>query len=121
MDKDLELRKEIGGRIKKIRCEMDMTKDSLAKALGITGQFLGVVESGRSAMSYENLKKLCDMSGYTADYILYGRDAHLLYDTGDLLQEFSERELQDACELIKKMAAIIRYKHNQNKKCRLSE
>lgn len=73
MNKDIELRKEMGERIRKIRNEMKMTKEALAKKLGVTGQFLGVVECGRSTISYDKLKKLCEISGYSADYILFGK------------------------------------------------
>ena len=108
MVKNSELIKEIGERIRNIRNEMNMTKDSLAKEMGITGQFLGVVESGRSAISYEKLKRLCDISGYTADYILFGKDMEILNETKALFLEFNEEQVEDACEILKRMAKIIK-------------
>ena len=36
--------------------------------------FLGVIENGKSNLTYDRLKKFCEVSGYTADYILFGRD-----------------------------------------------
>jgi transcriptional regulator with XRE-family HTH domain len=108
MVKNSELIKEIGERIRNIRNEMNMTKDSLAKEMGVTGQFLGVVESGRSAISYEKLKRLCDISGYTADYILFGKDMEILNETKALFLEFNEEQVEDACEILKRMAKIIK-------------
>lgn len=108
MVKNSELIKEIGERIRNIRNEMNMTKDSLAKEMGVTGQFLGVVESGRSAISYEKLKKLCEISGYSADYILFGKDMQILNETKALFLEFNEEQVEDACEILKRMAKIIK-------------
>ena len=107
LEKDLKLRKEMGERVRKIRNELNLTKDALGKKIGVTGQFLGVVEKGNSAMSYDKLKRLCDISGYSADYILFGKLPNSLNETKELLNEFSEDQIQAVCEVIKKMSTII--------------
>ena len=108
MNKDIELRKEMGERIRKIRNELKLTKEALARKLGVTGQFLGVVECGRSAISYDKLKKLCEISGYSADYILFGKDANIVSETKKILENYSEEQIIEACEIIKKMAIVIK-------------
>ena len=108
MNKDTEFLKQMGQRIRQIRNEMNMTKDALAKAMGVTGQFLGVVEAGRSAISYEKLKKLCELSGYTSDYILFGKDMEMLNETKALFLEYNEEQVEDACEILKRMSKIVR-------------
>ena len=108
MNKDVELRKQIGERIRCIRNEMKLSKVALAKELGITGQFLGVVEGGKSIISYDKLKKLCDLTGYSADYILFGKNDKSVTETKRQLQEFSEDQIQDACDAIKKIAIFIK-------------
>lgn len=40
------LRKEIGLRVKNIRLNMNMTKQKMADLLGISGQYLGMIERG---------------------------------------------------------------------------
>jgi transcriptional regulator with XRE-family HTH domain len=107
MSKNLELNEEIGERIRKIRNELDLTKEALGKKLGVTGQFLGVVERGKSTMSYDKLRKLCDISGYSADYILFGKKTIINDDTKKLLAEFSEEQIRDICELITKMSKLL--------------
>ena len=52
------MKQEIGKRIKEIRENMNMTKESFAKLLGISGQYLGVVEHGKSYLSIEKIKIL---------------------------------------------------------------
>ncbi len=107
MEKDLKLRKDMGERIRQIRNELKMSKDALGREIGVTGQFLGVVEKGKSTMSYDKLKRLCDISGYSADYILFGKAPNLLNETKDLLNEFSEDQIQAVCEIIKRMTEIV--------------
>ena len=107
MNTDLGLLKEMGERIRIIRSEMNLSKDALGKKIGVTGQFLGVVENGKSTMSYEKLKRLCDISGYTSDYILFGRKSEMLDETRELLKDFSGEQIQAVCEIIKKMVIVV--------------
>lgn len=72
------LRKEIGLRIKNIRLNMNMTKQKMADLLGISGQYLGMIERGEGTLSVDKLKILCDMTGLSADYIL-SSDSTLIY------------------------------------------
>ena len=92
MNTDLGLLKEMGERIRIIRSEMNLSKDALGKKIGVTGQFLGVVENGKSTMSYEKLKRLCDISGYTSDYILFGRKSEMLDETRELLKDENRKQ-----------------------------
>ena len=107
MKGDLQFRKEIGERVRNIRNELKMTKEALGKKIGVTGQFIGVIESGKSTMSYDKLKKLCDISGHSSDYILFGKEYNIMNDTKTLLQDFTEEQIQEACEILKKMVNII--------------
>lgn len=108
MSKNIELSVEIGERIHKIRNELKLSKDALGKKLGVTGQFIGVVEKGKSTMSYDKLRKLCDVSGYSADYILFGKSEFVTQDIKKLLTEFSEDQIRDVCELINRMLNLLK-------------
>ena len=54
-----------------------MSKTKLGKAIGISGQFLGLVEDGRSNLTYRSIKKLKDLSGHSSDYILFKKISSL--------------------------------------------
>ena len=108
MDSDLNLKREVGKRIENIRKDMNLTKEKLAKEIGITPQYLGIVEKGESALSYDKLKKLCQISGNSADYILFGKDIEMEEKTKMLLDEFSYEEIQKACEVIKQIAVFMK-------------
>lgn len=102
------MKKSMGERIKNIRISMHMTKESFAKVLGISGQYLGIVERGKSSLSYEKLKILCDFTDLSADYILFGKNTSIKDTTKNVLSEFTDDQIQTACETIQKIALFIK-------------
>ena len=99
---------EIGKRIKNIREDMGLTKESFAKKLGISGQYLGLIERGQNYLSIEKLKILCDLTGYTADYILFGDETDVIVNTKILLKKFDKEQIVTGCKMLKKMALLIK-------------
>ena len=116
MENELKLKQEVGKRIEHIRLEMNKTKEKLAKELGITPQYLGIIEKGKSSLSYSKLNKLCKISGYSSDYILFGKDIQMEAKTKSLLEEFTYEEIQNACETIKQIAVFMKEQKKQTNK-----
>ena len=102
------MKKEIGERIKNIRENMNMTKENFAKQIGISGQYLGLIEHGKNYLSIEKLKVLCNFTNLSADYILFGRDKNIITDTKKILSEFSEEQIEVGCDMLKKLALFIK-------------
>ena len=102
------MKKEIGLRIRDIRESKHMSKEAFAKMIGISGQYLGVLERGGSCLSVEKLKRLWDVTGLSADYILFGKDVNLGYSTNKLLNEFTDEQIEAGCDTIKKLANFIK-------------
>lgn len=110
---EIELEKleqiERGKRIKYIReNELHMNKTQLAKEIGISGQFLGLVEEGKGNLVYKSIKKLRALSGHSADYILYGLDDSNIKETKECLQNYSEEEIIHALKMIKDITLFIK-------------
>ena len=108
---DLEKQEQIlrGQRIKYIReNELHMNKTQLAKEIGISSQFLGLVEEGRGNLVYRSIRKLRDLSGHSADYILYGLDDTIINKTRELLSTYSDKEIETAMNMIKDIAIFIK-------------
>lgn len=98
-----------GERIKNIReNELHMNKTQLAKEIGISSQFLGLVEDGKGNLVYKSLKKLIDISGHSADYILYGLDDNNINKAKELLQDYTEEEIIESLNFIKHFILLIR-------------
>ena len=105
---DIEKAKR-GERIKYIReKELRLNKSQLAKKLGISSQFLGLVESGKGNLMYNSLKALKDLSGHSSDYILYGLDDRVIFKTNKLLSRYSEVEILSAIDMLKNISLLIK-------------
>ena len=100
---------ERGKRIKNIReNELHMNKTQLAKEIGFSSQFLGLVESGKGNLVYKSLKKLRNLSGHSSDYILFGIDDNSISKTKKILAQYSETEITEAIKLLNNIAIFIK-------------
>ena len=111
ISKEFEKEEQIsrGKRIKNIReNELRLNKTDLAKQIGISSQFLGLIEEGKGNLAYRSLKLLRDLSGHTADYILFGIDDSCLNTTKQYLEFFSEEQLKYGIEILKDLIYVIK-------------
>ena len=100
---------ERGKRIKDIReVELRMNKSELARIIGISSQFLGLVEDGKGNLVYDSIRKLRDISGHSADYILYGLDDNVINQTKELLENYSDKELIASIDILKNISVLIK-------------
>lgn len=100
---------ERGKRIKNIReNELHMNKTQLAREIGISSQFLGLVENGKGNLVYKSLKKLRNLSGHSSDYILFGLDDSSISETKKVLEQYSETEISEAMKLLNNIAIFIK-------------
>lgn len=102
------MNEEIGLRIRNIRENLNLTKEDLAKKLGISGQYLGMIEKGKNSISIEKLKILCDITNLSADYILFGKEENLTSDTQKILKKYSYKQIERACRTLKDIAFLIK-------------
>ena len=52
-------KKIIGGRLRRQREDLQLTREKFAEIVGISAPFLAEIESGRKGMSAETLYKIC--------------------------------------------------------------
>lgn len=105
-----------GKRIKNIReNELRLNKSDLARKIGVSSQFLGLVEEGKGNLTYRSIKLLRDISGHSADYILFGLDDDILRTTKIFLQRYDEKELMGALDMIKEIAFVLRTRYKYRK------
>lgn len=109
MEKEEQLAR--GKRIKNIReNELKLSKTDLAKKIGVSSQFLGLVEEGKGNLVYKSVKLLRDLSGHSADYILYGLDDSVLNETKLCLEKYNEKEVIEALDILKNLSLLLRNK-----------
>jgi len=100
---------ERGQRIKYIReQELKMSKTELAKKIGTSSQFLGLVEDGKGNLVYYSIRKLSETSGHSADYILFGIDDSRINKTQNFLNKYSDNDIIDALHSIRELSLFIK-------------
>ena len=87
-----------------------MSKTQLAAKIGTSSQFLGLVEEGKGNLVYYSIGKLREISGHSSDYILYGVDDESIKHTKLLLENYSDSEISQALDVIKKLSIFIKKK-----------
>lgn len=114
IDTNLEKEEQLarGKRIKYIReNELRLNKSDLAKKIGISSQFLGLVEGGKGNLMYRSIKLLRELSGHSADYILFGLDDTVLEKTKQYMEYFSEDEIKYGINLLEDLSYLLKNKH----------
>lgn len=100
---------ERGQRIRHIReNELKMTKTELANKIGTSSQFLGLVEEGKGNLVYYSLRKFREVSGHSADYILFGVDDKSINKTKKLLKNYNEDQIIEALNVLEKLSLFIK-------------
>ena len=111
VEKNLQKLEQIerGKRIKNIReNELHMNKTQLAREIGVSSQFLGLVENGKGNLVYKSLKRLRNLSGHSSDYILFGIDDSSISETKKILEQYSEIEINEYMKLLNNIAIFIK-------------
>lgn len=67
------LLEEMGRRLTARRRQLRLTQEEVADRADITTKTVSTAETGRKALRPENIVKLCDVLGISADYLLHGR------------------------------------------------
>lgn len=62
----------LGMRIRGIRRESDESQLEFAERVSITPNFLSEIENGKKGLSCETLYNICESTGASADYLLFG-------------------------------------------------
>ena len=102
----------LGQRVKKIRKERGIRQTELADALGISYQYMSMIETGKRQLSLALLVALANALGATTDELLYGSlDAlNSRYDQEmeDVLSDCTEKERAFVIEMTRAAKEAIR-------------
>ena len=80
----------LGRRVKKLRKEQGTKQTELADALGISYQYMSMIETGKRQLSLSLLVDLANRLGATTDELLYG--------SLDSLNKKYDQDMQDIME-----------------------
>ena len=65
---------KIGERVRKIREDLKMSRETFSEMIDISDVFLGQIERGERALSTKTLIKIVSFTGSSSDFILFGSD-----------------------------------------------
>ena len=102
------MKKDIGIRISNLRKSMNMNKKQFAKLIGISGQYLGTVESGVNCLSLHSLINLCKNTNVSADYIFFGKKNFIDKTLKKLFFDMNEVQINSAFKILENIALFIK-------------
>lgn len=98
---DNEFLKTMGRRIMVRRKAQRMTQEELAEKLGVSTQMISNLELGKKAIRPENLARVCDVLGLSADFVLTGINTKTAVDAvAEKLTRLTAEELQMVSDMI---------------------
>ena len=98
---DTDFLKEMGQRIMVRRKSLRMTQEELADKLGVSAQMISNLELGKKAIRPENLARICDVLGLSADFVLTGTNTKTAVDAvAEKLVQLTAEELQMVSDMI---------------------
>ena len=65
---------KIGERIRKIREDLHMSRETFSEMIDISDVFLGQLERGERSLSTKTLVKIVKFTGLSSDFILFGNE-----------------------------------------------
>ena len=73
----------IGNRIEAIRKNLNLSRAQFGKLIGVSGQYVGMIEREVQSLSVNVIMNICKKTGASADYILFGKSERRV-ETGPL-------------------------------------
>ena len=91
---------EIGNRIRYIREELKLSQIAFAEMIGVSREHIGRIERNPKQPSLDVLTSISYYTGYSVDYILFGRDNHYQ----EVKREMNKAEM---VKIIKEMNTLL--------------
>lgn len=103
---ETEFLKDMGQRIMVRRKALRMTQEELSEKLGVSTQMISNLELGKKAIRPENLAKVCEALGLSADFVLTGANTKTAADAiAEKLTLLTTEELQLVSDMIDYMSS----------------
>lgn len=102
------MKSEIGKRVSEIRKGMNLNKEQFAKLIGISGQYLGTVETGVHGLSLNTFMTICEKTNTSADYLLFGRRNITDENIKNVFENIDKEQIVNAFDTLENFALLIR-------------
>jgi len=97
--------KNVGKRVMELRTERKLSQAEFGKMIGVSGQFVGKIERGINNISIQIIVKICDVTGVSSDYLLFGiiEPGHIT----EALNGLSKEQIKIVFEIIRRITQIL--------------
>lgn len=101
-------KEEIGERIKILREKMQMNQKQFAELIGMKTQYLSNVEKGLNGITIDKLIKICNITGATSDYIIFGTNSISSLQIQKNFSKYTNDEISIAFEIIRNIVLLFK-------------
>ena len=100
---------EVGNRIRSIREGLHMTRNVFSENINISESYLTQLELGNKSLGMNTLIAICDYTGWSADYILFGDETNnkLNKKVIHMLNNLSPHSLQLSYDIIRSIKTHV--------------
>lgn len=114
-----EINVYLGNKLKRVRLERHITRETLAEKIDVSSRFLASVESGQVGISLITLKKICIEFGISADELLgitnISNDNKIFEDIINRVKQLPPEQLSPLLEIIVTYTKAINQAYANNK------
>ena len=101
---------EIGNRIRNIRNDLCMIRNVFSEKVDISEIYLAQLEIGKKSLGTKALMSISEYTGYSTDYILFGKDSNNDYAKKiiRIVNALPENSLRLAYEMMRSIKAFTK-------------
>ena len=103
---------QVGERIGKLRRDSNLSRAQFGRMIGLSEQYIGKIERGITGVSGATIAKICDTTGVSADYILFGVVSPAA--AAAALSGLSHEQITIGLDLLKRLALLICTENGNN-------
>ena len=96
---------QVGERIGKIRRDLNLSRAQFSRMIGRSEQYIGKIERGAGDISGDAIAKICNLTGASSDYILFG-----VSSTASIAEELSGLSYEQigiCLDILRRIAQMI--------------
>lgn len=99
---------QVGERVGRIRKEHRLSRAQFGKMIGVSEQYVGMLERGAYKISVDLITKICHITGVSSDFILFGVINPLKDPTAvATLSGLSYEQIEIGLDILKRLAQLI--------------
>lgn len=105
---------EVGERFRRIREDLEMSREKFSEMIDISDVFLGQLERGERSLSTKTLVKIVSFTGFSSDFILFGAESpdNKISKIDRILNKCSDNVLDYIYSLIRSTLSFIKKSNN---------